>query len=130
MNRKILFNILASLSFGFFYGYFDFHIEQATGYMFMSQIFPWFVLFSMFTIPNLLIDYRHLPWGFANSFTALSFEDISYWIWARTLPYQWSFLYPVVFHIPVDDIAGFIIAGILYRYGDRLYRKLEQKIKY
>ncbi len=125
MNKKIFFNILASFSFGFFYGYFDFHIEYATGYMFMSQIFPWIILFSMFTIPNLLIDYKHLPLGLANSFTALSFEDISYWIWARKLPYQWSLIYPVILHIPLDDIAGFIIASILYKYGDTLYIKLK-----
>ncbi len=102
---------------GFFYGYFDYHIQALAGYRFMDQLFPWIAMFAMFVLPNVLIDYRHVPWGLANAALGLSAEDAAYWFWSRTWPASWAWFYPVWHGIPLDDVAGVLMAAVLYWIG-------------
>ena len=81
----------------------------------MTPIFPRIIYFALFFIPILLYNYDKLSLGLANSLLAISFEDISYWIWAKQLPYQWSYYYPVIYHIPIVDLIEFYLAYLLYR---------------
>jgi hypothetical protein len=120
VNDRLLMNALAALSMGFLYGYFDYHIQAATGYRFMNQLFPWVIMFTMFVLPNVLIDYKHVPWGLANAALGLSVEDAAYWFWARTPPASWAWFYPVAWHIPLDDVLGAAIAAALYWWGARV----------
>jgi hypothetical protein len=117
-SARIAANIAAALSMGFLYGYFDYHIQAATDYRFMGSPFPWIAMFLMFILPNALIHYRHVPVGLANAALGLSTEDAAYWMWARTPPASWAWFYPVWHHIPLDDVAGILIAALLYRWGE------------
>ena len=118
-NKRLTANILSALIMGFLYGYFDYHIQATTNYLFMGALFPWFVMVGMFVLPNVLIHYRHAFVGMANASLALSIEDLAYWFWAKTLPASWAWFYPVAWHIPIDDVIGIILAALLYYYGER-----------
>ena len=117
-SARIAANAAAALSMGFLYGYFDYHIQAATDYRFMGSPFPWIAMFLMFILPSALIHYRHVPIGLANAALGLSAEDLAYWMWARTPPASWAWFYPVWHHIPLDDVAGIVIAALLYRWGE------------
>jgi hypothetical protein len=117
-NARIAANIAAALSMGFLYGYFDYSIQAATGYRFMGTPFPWVAMFLMFILPNALMHYRHVPVGLANAALGLSTEDLAYWFWARQLPASWAWFYPVWHGVPLDDVAGVLIAALLYRWGE------------
>ncbi|MFP3209488.1 MAG: hypothetical protein RXR82_07335 [Nitrososphaeria archaeon] len=117
-GARIAANAAAALSMGFLYGYFDYHIQAATDYRFMGSPFPWVAMFLMFILPNALIHYRHVPVGLANAALGLSTEDLAYWFWARQLPASWAWFYPVWHHIPLDDVAGIVIAALLYWWGE------------
>ncbi|MFP3209240.1 MAG: hypothetical protein RXR82_06020 [Nitrososphaeria archaeon] len=124
MSPKIAANAAAAVIMGFFYGYFDYHIQAATGYHFMDTIFPWIIMFGMFVLPNALIHYRHIPLGLANAVLGLSVEDAAYWVWARQLPVSWAWFYPVVWHIPLDDVLGAALAAALY---SLLYKRINER---
>ena len=40
-------------------------------------------------------------------------EDAMYWVFAWELPYSWAVYYPVIWHIPIDDVIGTIIYIVL-----------------
>jgi len=117
-GARIAANAAAALSMGFLYGYFDYHIQAATDYRFMGTLFPWVAMFLMFILPNALEHYSRIPIGLANAALGLSTEDLAYWLWAHTPPSSWAWFYPVWHGIPLDDVAGILIALLLYRLGE------------
>jgi len=119
MNKRLFANVLSAFMMGFLYAYFDFHIQKATQYTFMNSLFPWIIMYSLFIIPNVIINYKHIFYGFANASLGLSIEDLSYWFWAKTLPKSWAWFYPVVYYVPVDDVFGILLAIFFYYYGEK-----------
>ncbi len=126
MHKRVFFNALSALAFGAFYGYFDYSLQASTHFTFMDLLFPWIMMFGMFILPNILIDYNHIFIGMGNAAIALSTEDAMYWFWAHTWPTSWAWFYPVVYHVPMIDVLGYAIGIIFYLIH---IEKIENKIK-
>ena len=80
----------------------------------MNQSSNWIMLFGLFIAPFLIINYKKPLYGLAAALIGLSTEDLFYWFWAKTLPASWSIYYPVLHHIPLDDIFGIFLALLLF----------------
>jgi hypothetical protein len=98
--------------FAIIYAYLEVYYIRTTQHATPSNLFSFYriVYFALFLDVTYTPDIR--LWI---SFFLLSMviEDISYWVIARKVPYQWTWYYIVYRGIPVIDVIEFILALLI-----------------
>ena len=98
--------------FAIIYVYLEVYYIRNTQHAIPSNLFSFYriVYFALF----LDVTYSPVVRLWVSCFLlAMVVEDVSYWIIARKVPYQWSWYYVVYRGIPVIDAIEFIIALII-----------------
>jgi len=98
--------------FAIIYAYLEVYYIRTTQHATPSNLFSFYriVYFALFLDVTYISDIR--LWV---SFFLLTMvvEDVSYWIIARKVPYQWTWYYIVYRGIPVIDVIEFILALLI-----------------
>ena len=108
-TKSMVFNVFRATAFAILYAVFEATIPF---WKYMSDLEYRAYYFSVFFTAMATQDIR--TW-FANFFASMTLEDVFYWIIKWEAPFQYAWYYPVLHHIPLDDIAGTIAAVVLYK---------------
>ena len=108
LTKTILFNMFRVVAFAILYAIFE---VKFPFWKYMSDLEYRAYYFSVFFVAMATQDIR--TW-FANFFASMTLEDVFYWVIKWEAPFQYAWYYPVLYHIPLVDIAGGTLAIFLY----------------
>ena len=106
--NSVIFNVFRAVAFGILYAIFEATIPF---YKYMSVLEYRAFYFAVFFVT---MSTRNVRMWFANFFASMTVEDISYWVIKHQLPFQYTWYYPVIYHIPLVDVIEGVIAVVLY----------------
>ena len=106
-NDYLLFKTSLVLVFSMIYSF----VELKTPFYefinpYIYRVIYFILFFAISLTPSLRLT-------FAYFFISMTLEDAFYWILANQLPFSYAWYYPVIDHIPIDDIVEVAIAVVL-----------------
>ena len=108
-TEMLIFNIFRVTAFAVLYAIFE---ATVPFWEYMGDLEYRAYYFSVFFVA---MASRNIRIWFANFFASMTLEDVFYWVIKREAPFQYAWYYPVLYHIPLVDIVGAVVAAVLYK---------------
>jgi hypothetical protein len=115
MNMKLdrlMVNILRAVFLGLTYGFLEVHLSVQ-----LPELTYRIVYALLLTLP--FVNSNLWIWA-ADGLLAQAVQDSSFWVFARKLPFQWAWYYPVVGHVPIDDVVAAVLIVFFYLKGRKV----------